>query len=42
MINVASCFVGNEKSSLPKLVDKVYTLKGISRKGTYAKRLDVL
>jgi len=40
MINVASCFVGNEKSCLPKLTDKVYTLKSIARNGSYAKRLE--
>ena len=40
MINVASCFVGNEKSYLPKLTDKVHTLKGIARNGVYAKRLE--
>lgn len=31
---------GNEKSCLPKLTDKVYTLKSIARNGSYAKRLE--
>lgn len=31
---------GNEKSCLPMLTDKVYTLKGIARNGSYAKRLE--